>query len=330
MLYGEDGEALASWAQIIEMTKDDELNLRPTLPEDLAAIPGFGELISDCWAAEPNLRPSMTVIVERIKQIAALRTSSCVFSWKASAWLTKNLLLARYTLRAHVESKIRRALADDISHEKVGKGPHCGRTKRRRDLALQSGPRATVELGRGRTKGPQFSAHLEERFSAHLEAAEFWQECEERERMEESSVSYPRARACSRLLDTRFPAPLPFFLPLLTTTHSAAVLDEKCTVRAKDRVLNELLGKATGISCMVTMGQLLVGGLGGDKDGVEILPDPILDEHVLVHPEEDSALLTVHFSLQTPNVAAKFDSSEMGAFGGFLTPLMNHRRASQN
>ncbi len=64
-LKDEHGNHLASWDQVIQMTKTK--NLRPTLPDDMNVE--FKEIISDCWHEEPSLRPSFTVILIRLQGI---------------------------------------------------------------------------------------------------------------------------------------------------------------------------------------------------------------------------------------------------------------------
>ena len=54
------------------MTKME--NLRPTLPDDMDA--DFRELISDCWHAEPSLRPSFSVILISLQNIRAVNRAS--------------------------------------------------------------------------------------------------------------------------------------------------------------------------------------------------------------------------------------------------------------
>ena len=64
-LKDEEGNFIASWDQIVELTKKDDL--RPSLPEDMDE--NFKHLIDDCWAPEPALRPSFQVILLRLDAI---------------------------------------------------------------------------------------------------------------------------------------------------------------------------------------------------------------------------------------------------------------------
>ena len=66
-----DGNWIASWDQVVEMTK--RTGLRPTLPDDMDE--GFHDLICDCWNAEPSLRPSFSVILLRLQAIGLDKSS---------------------------------------------------------------------------------------------------------------------------------------------------------------------------------------------------------------------------------------------------------------
>ena len=77
-LKDEDDNRIASWDQIVHLTKTE--GLRPTLPDDLDE--GFHNLISECWAHEPGLRPSFTVI--RLRLYGLLQKQSTKMKKKGS------------------------------------------------------------------------------------------------------------------------------------------------------------------------------------------------------------------------------------------------------
>ena len=62
MLYDEHGDELATWRQIVELTK--AAGLRPALPEGID--PTMGALINECWHHDPAVRPSFAVIRQRL------------------------------------------------------------------------------------------------------------------------------------------------------------------------------------------------------------------------------------------------------------------------
>ena len=70
-LKDEDGNYIASWDQVIHMTKTG--NLRPTLPDEMDS--DFKALIEDCWHAEPSLRPSVSVVLIRLENIGVLTST---------------------------------------------------------------------------------------------------------------------------------------------------------------------------------------------------------------------------------------------------------------
>ena len=66
MMFDEDGHSVASWGQIVAMTKS--AGLRPSLPCELD--PEMESLIRDCWDPNPQLRPNFVVIFERLRTLA--------------------------------------------------------------------------------------------------------------------------------------------------------------------------------------------------------------------------------------------------------------------
>ena len=70
-LKDEDGNWVASWEKVVEMTKKN--GLRPTLPEGLD--PEFKALIEDCWNPEASLRPSFPVILVRLQGLGVPKST---------------------------------------------------------------------------------------------------------------------------------------------------------------------------------------------------------------------------------------------------------------
>ena len=69
LMTGEDGEEVLTMDQIVAMTSAKEgETLRPTLPSDMDA--GLSDLIQMCWAGNADQRPSCSVIVVRLDEIA--------------------------------------------------------------------------------------------------------------------------------------------------------------------------------------------------------------------------------------------------------------------
>ena len=66
MLKDANGKNIASWDQIVEMTK--VAGLRPVLPNDVD--PMLGRLIRECWSADPDERPNCSVLFLRLKDVA--------------------------------------------------------------------------------------------------------------------------------------------------------------------------------------------------------------------------------------------------------------------
>ena len=62
-----DNKKLMSWDQVVALTHDEDVMLRPTLPVDIDAE--VAELVRNCWAHDPATRPSCTVIVARLDKI---------------------------------------------------------------------------------------------------------------------------------------------------------------------------------------------------------------------------------------------------------------------
>ena len=69
-LRDEHGKHLASWDQVVHLTKKEKL--RPTLPDDMDRE--FEALISDCWHDEPALRPSFSVVLFRLQGIGLAKS----------------------------------------------------------------------------------------------------------------------------------------------------------------------------------------------------------------------------------------------------------------
>ena len=56
---------IVPWSKIVQMTIDE--GLRPTLPQEID--PEMKALIEDCWEENPALRPSATVVTNRLRKI---------------------------------------------------------------------------------------------------------------------------------------------------------------------------------------------------------------------------------------------------------------------
>ena len=79
-LFDEDGNKVATWDQIVEMTKT---GLRPQLPEHAPAA--VRKLVQDCWQDDPALRPSFAVISWIVKEmIRALYDAGAVGAEKTA------------------------------------------------------------------------------------------------------------------------------------------------------------------------------------------------------------------------------------------------------
>ena len=58
-----------------------------------------------------------------------------------------------------------------------------------------------------------------------------------------------------------------------------SLLSAKITATAKDEMLRNILGSGSGYSCIKSLGWLMFSGF---EDGSEIMPEPLLDEHIVV------------------------------------------------
>ena len=59
-----DSDEPMSWDQVVALTHKENVSLRPTLSDDMDAA--ILALIRSCWADDPELRPSFSVILVRL------------------------------------------------------------------------------------------------------------------------------------------------------------------------------------------------------------------------------------------------------------------------
>ena len=75
------------------------------------------------------------------------------------------------------------------------------------------------------------------------------------------------------------------------------VLDSGITATARDETLRKILASDKGPACVKSLGWIMFGGF---EDGAKIVPEPLLDEHIICNAEKSYAMITVNFAVAAP------------------------------
>ena len=68
-------------------------------------------------------------------------------------------------------------------------------------------------------------------------------------------------------------------------------------VTAADETIREVLSSEKGLDCIKSLGWMMFGGL---EDGAEIIPEPLLDEHIVCDIDKMSGLIIFNFAVKPP------------------------------
>ena len=105
------------------------------------------------------------------------------------------------------------------------------------------------------------------------------------------------------------------------------MLDPAVTVTAVDETLAAVLGSRKGPDSVKALGWMMFGGL---EDGAEIVPEPLLDEHIICNAKDKYVLITFNFAvkaLERENEWTLSDTRGFDALGKVLADLRGSLQA---
>ena len=91
----------------------------------------------------------------------------------------------------------------------------------------------------------------------------------------------------------------------------ASLLHPDVNVTAKDETLRKMLENERGLDCIKTLGWMMFGGI---EDGAEIVPEPLLKEHIICNLDASQALITFHFAVKPPEKPQRWTVKDVNEY----------------